>query len=423
MFIPLFFLCLQTILLWIIVATLHKQKNKITLIPLYSFIAILTLITQNFSDLGFAVDINGWYFLIASFSYFTPLMFAVLLLYLFEGPRATRSAFWIILSTTFFYIIIVYFTGIMSDTSKWVTITTTQITNYFWSLLAFTFDIFFMAIFWELLSKIKFLPLFFKIFLVTFFVLILDTVIFTTGVFGTSELYSSMLNGNLVNRFFLSIFASIFINFSLISNGFSEENRIKPKNILEVLNFKSDLEIKIENLEKNIIDEQNLKQKILESQETLELAITGTGAGIWDWNVLTNKIFWSPKFCTLLEYNPGEIKNTLDTFKEILHPDDIKPTFDLIDKCFKIKTPYVIDYRLKTKSGNYKWFTANGVTKFDIKDKPIRMVGSIIDINDKKITQLKLQEKNDELTQLNSLMVGRELKMSELKEEINRLKK
>ena len=51
------------------------------------------------------------------------------------------------------------------------------------------------------------------------------------------------------------------------------------------------------------------------------------------------------------------------------------------------------------------------------------MVGSIININDKKITELKLNEKVDELTQLNSLMVGREIKMSELKDQINKLKK
>jgi hypothetical protein len=51
------------------------------------------------------------------------------------------------------------------------------------------------------------------------------------------------------------------------------------------------------------------------------------------------------------------------------------------------------------------------------------MVGSIININDKKITELKLNEKVEELTQLNSLMVGRELKMTELKDQINKLKK
>lgn len=182
-----------------------------------------------------------------------------------------------------------------------------------------------------------------------------------------------MLKKNLLNRFILSIFASMFINYSLKSSGFSDKNREKPKNILEVLNFKSDLEIKIKTLEKTIIDEQILKQQIIDSQETFELAITGAGADIWDWNVQTNEIFWSPKFCTLLGYQPGEIKGTLDAFKEILHPEEVKSTFDLVENCFK------------TKSGIYKWFMVNGVAKYDENSKPIRMVGSIIDIDDKKI--------------------------------------
>ena len=423
MYIPLLYLCLQTLLLWFIVAALYHQKNKITLIPLYSFIAILTIFTQNFSDLGFAVTVGQWYFFIASFSYFTPIMFAILTLYLFEGPKAARRAFWTVLFSIIFYVLIVYLTGIMSDTTAWITINSLMLSNHFWSLFAFILDIIFMAIFWETLSKIKQIPLIIKIFFVTLAVFTIDSFIYTLSVYGSSDLYLAILKGNLLNRFILSIFATFFINYSLKSNGFSEENRVKPKNVFEILNFKSDLEIKIKTLEKTIVDEQALKQKIMDSEETFQLAINGAGAGIWDWNTVTDEIYWSPKFCTLLGYQPGEIITTLNAFKEILHPDEVKKTFDIIDNCLKSKLPYETEYRLKTKSGEYKWFLANGVTKYDKNDKPIRMVGSIININDKKITELKLNEKVEELTQLNSLMVGRELKMTELKDQINKLKK
>lgn len=422
MFTPLLVLCFQTIMLWIVVALLHRFKNKITLIPIYSFIALLTIVTQNFSDLGFAITLHQWYFHIASISYFTPIIFAVLILYLFEGPRATRNAFWIILFSTLFYESNIYLTGLMTDTSSWITINPAQLINHFWSLLAVTFDIFFMTIFWEILSKAKKLPLLIKVFLVTLFVLVLDSFIFTTGVFGSSKLYFSMLSGNLLNRFILSIFASIFINFSLQSSGFTEENREKPNNIWEVLNFKSDLETKIKTLEEFIVSEKVLKDKISQSEETFKLAITGAGAGIWDWDTITDKIFWSPKFCTLLGYLPEELEGNLTAFKKIIHHDDLEKTFRIVSNCFATKTPFVNEYRLQTKSGEYRWFLANGIAKYNSNDKPIRMVGSIIDINDRKIDEISLNSKVAELTQLNSLMVDREIKMAELKEENKKLK-
>jgi PAS domain S-box-containing protein len=124
-----------------------------------------------------------------------------------------------------------------------------------------------------------------------------------------------------------------------------------------------------------------------------------------------------------LGYAPNKLKGDLDTFKKILHPEDNKRTFAVINKCFKEKQPYKIEYRLKTKTGTYCWFLATGVTKYDNAKKPIRMVGSIIDINNRKATESDLKEKIEELTKINNIMAGREVKMTELKETIATLKK
>jgi hypothetical protein len=247
-------------------------------------------LTHNFSDLGFVVTIGGWYFLIAFF-HFTPIMFAVLMLYLLKDHVPPEVHFDYCL-VQLLYVLIVFFTGVMTDTHNWITLGTAQISNYFWSLLAITFDIFFMAIFWELLSKIKSLPLLLKVFLVTVMVLSFDTLIFTTGFFGGSDIYWSILKGNLVTRLILSIFASTFITVSLKSDGFTEENREKPTEVWEVLNFRSDLETKIKTLEDSINSEKALRDKISQSEEAFKLAITGAGAGIWDW-IPTNEIFWA----------------------------------------------------------------------------------------------------------------------------------
>ncbi|MEW6617377.1 MAG: PAS domain-containing protein [Patescibacteria group bacterium] len=419
---PFLILCVQTLLLWFFVGILYRTRNRITLIPFYAYIGMLTILTHNLTDLGFSIVVNQWFFLIGSFSFFTTLMFAILFLYLFEGPRAGRFGLFTVLFTSFFYIGIVYLLNLQVDVTHWVQFDLTRGVYYFWSILAIVLDILFLAFVWELLSKVKSLPLPVRVFIIIFGVFALDALVFTTGAFWNSDLYASMLKSNLITRLVLSFIGAPLIAYLLKSGGFSEEKREKPKNFWEIVNFRSDLETKIVTLEEMIKKYKDLEEKLRETEETYRLAVNGTGAGIWDWNVLTNHVFWSPRVCALLGYESGELKENLDAFKAILHPEDMEKTFAIVNQCFQDGKPFETEYRLKTKGGDYKWFLATGVTKYDETKKPIRMVGSIIDITKRKQNDLVITEKVNELTRLNQLMVGRELKMVALKEEINKLK-
>lgn len=120
-------------------------------------------------------------------------------------------------------------------------------------------------------------------------------------------------------------------------------------------------------------------------QERLQLATEGTAAGIWDWpDVNKDEEWWSPRFYELLGYEQGEIPSTLSTFQSLLHADDVKPTLTLLDEHFKQQKRFEIEYRLKTKGGVYKWFLGSAQAKFNNEGKPLRLVGSIIDIDERK---------------------------------------
>lgn len=417
------YLCVQTILLWFLVVLFYRQKNRFTLIPLYSFVAILTLFTHNLSDLGFAVVIHQWYFLISSFSFFTALMLGILFLYLFEGPRATRLALLIILGTSFFYIGVVYLLGLQTHTSQWVVITNKRLMYYFWSILAIIIDTFFIPIAWELLSKFQKLPLLIRVFLVVFGTYTLDTAVFVTGVFGGQSLYISVLRGDITIRFILALIATPIICFFLTAEGYVEELREKPKKMWEIFNFRSDLESKIKTMEEYIEIQKKLEKDLNESRERYSLALEGANAGIWEWDVKNNHIMYSSQFCNLLGFKKEELHDTVEVFKQqILHPEDVERTFALVDECFKNRKTFSIEYRLRTKDGGYKWFLSGGVVKFDTLGVPVKMVGSIIDIDEKKRVLSSYKEKVEELEKVNNLMVGRELQMYELKKEIERLR-
>lgn len=152
-----------------------------------------------------------------------------------------------------------------------------------------------------------------------------------------------------------------------------------------LLNFKS-----TKDLEKEIHERKEAEAKLKISEERFNLALMGTDAGVFDWNLKTNEIYWSPRFFELLGYADNEIEASLATFEEIIHPDDKEITKTAGYKHLTNKTPYRFEYRLKTKSGEYHWFLSNGQATWDEDGNATRMVGTIFDIHDNKILKEKL---------------------------------
>lgn len=416
MYINLLILAAQTLIFWGAAVVMHRLKSRTTLIPMYVYIALMTIGTHHLADMGFAVIIGNWFFLVASISYFTTLMLCTLILYLFEGPRAGRMALWTILATSIVYIISVYLTGLLADTSKWVVIDRRHLITYLWSITAIVVDMVLLAVLWELFSKLR-LPLLLKVFAVFFLVLATDTLIFSTGAFGTSEVYLTMLKGNLMVRLVLSAIGAPVIAYFFYIEGFAESKRERPKNIWQIIDFRSDLETKIESLESSVENYRKLEKQLSYSKETYELVVSGIGAGIWDWDLITGKILLSEKFCKILGCQNNQLDGNIGTLKSLVHADDVENVNRYFNDRIKDGQPIETEFRIKCQDGKFRWFQATGVIKYD-GPKPIRAVGSVVDIEDRKSAESQLKNKLDELTELNKVMVGRELKMVELKEKL-----
>ncbi|HCE44194.1 MAG TPA: hypothetical protein DET40_11660 [Lentisphaeria bacterium] len=132
--------------------------------------------------------------------------------------------------------------------------------------------------------------------------------------------------------------------------------------------------------------------RLRDSEERFKLAVAGASAGVWDWDIMSGKAWWSPRFYELLGFKNKEIEASLAGFKEMIHPDDREATFDMVSAHFKGEKPFSIEYRLKTKSGEYKWFLGTGQVKLDEKKKPVQMVGTNVDISERKHAEEKLRQ-------------------------------
>lgn len=141
--------------------------------------------------------------------------------------------------------------------------------------------------------------------------------------------------------------------------------------------------------------------KLKESELRYDLAVQGISAGIWDWqDVNSNVAWWSPKFYELLGYEFNELPPTSDSFQSLIHPDDYQKTIDVLQNHFEHNQPYMIEHRFKTKSGKYKWFLGNGKVFRDELGRPQRMVGSLIDIHERKMRELALVDNEKHFREL-----------------------
>ena len=155
---------------------------------------------------------------------------------------------------------------------------------------------------------------------------------------------------------------------------------------------------------RNITQRVALEQELLSRDAQLRFALTEASDGLWDWNLQTNEVFFSPQLKRMLGYGPHEMAPALDTWSSNLHPDDAQWVRRSIDEHIAgLRERYECEYRLKNRNGHYLWVHDRGrVCEHDAQGRPTRVVGMVHNITDRKSTELALQElaSHDPLTGL-----------------------
>lgn len=142
------------------------------------------------------------------------------------------------------------------------------------------------------------------------------------------------------------------------------------------------------------ITERKLGELALrESDQRLRFAVRAANVGLWDWDLKTNKAHFSPEWKRQIGCDEHEISDDFSEWQRRVHPDDLEPTLDILRRYLVDPWPnYVVEFRLRHKDGSYRWILTQASLQYGDDVRPVRMLGSHVDITERKQVESALRE-------------------------------
>ena len=134
-------------------------------------------------------------------------------------------------------------------------------------------------------------------------------------------------------------------------------------------------------------------QLIKESADRLRIALNAAQMGMWDWNIVTGEITWSPEHEQLFGLPLGSFDGRYATFDACLHPADRAGLNQAVAHALSHHVPYQYEFRVIWADGSIHWIEGRGNVLYNEANQPVRMIGTIMEITARKQTEIALQER------------------------------
>jgi len=148
---------------------------------------------------------------------------------------------------------------------------------------------------------------------------------------------------------------------------------------------------------RDITARKQAEEALWKSEQRLELALKGADLGLWDRNIQTGEVIRNERVAEIYGCSIDEMEPTVEFWESNIHPDDKPKVLEERNRHLKGATPaYEAEYRLRTKSGQWKWVLSRGkVVERDKDGNPLRIVGTHLDTTDRKKAEEALRESEE----------------------------
>jgi len=156
----------------------------------------------------------------------------------------------------------------------------------------------------------------------------------------------------------------------------------------------------------DVTERTRAQDALRELKERSDFALNATSDGVWDWNIKTGEVIYSPQWFRSLGYEPGELESHSRSWREIVHPEDMPRVQKTLKAHLEGHTEvYECENRLRMKSGEFRWNLDRGrVVAWDKDGRPTRMVGTDSDITRRKLAEERLRQSESELRLITDAM-------------------
>ena len=138
---------------------------------------------------------------------------------------------------------------------------------------------------------------------------------------------------------------------------------------------------------RDITERMQNEEQLRESIDRFELAVRATNDGIWERNIQTDEVYFSPRWKQMLGYREDEFSPTRDAFINSIHPDDRDRLQKAGEAHLTHRTRYDMEIRMRHKSGKFVWVRSRGQATWNDAGEPLRVAGSISDITAQRMAE------------------------------------
>jgi len=143
---------------------------------------------------------------------------------------------------------------------------------------------------------------------------------------------------------------------------------------------------------RDITDRFKTLKQLEKSQQHLYHALKAGKTGTWDWGLTTNEVTWSEGVEAMFGMEPGSFQGSYEAYRKLVHPDDIPIIESAIGRAISSYVPYYVEHRCIFPDGTTHWLSGQGEVYRDESGTPIRMIGTVTDITQRKIDEQRITE-------------------------------